>query len=353
MNHRALALVLLLALAGCEDCNQTPLRPLPPIPPTLQADIFFQGRQTDQMDILLVVDNSCSMEDEQNELANNFEAFIQFMDFVDLDYHLGVITTDSTVNAFEDRGGELVGDPRFITPDTPDAANSFRLAVRVGTGGDGAAERGFWTARRALSAERAETTNAGFYREAADLAIVFVSDEDDQSPNGAIGYLAEWYDMKGGIRDAVQVHGLIGLDLATHEPGPCGAGDPAEGGATAGYRYHEVIEATEGIAAPICTGNFTEMLVEMSQLISGLRARFPLEWIPVEGTVTLTLAIPDTPEYISGGIDIPPEGIDDGMYAWEIQADGNNDRWLRFLATDPAELPPPSSRLVIEYELAD
>ena len=45
-------------------------------------------------DILFTVDNSCSMGQEQTALAVNFAAFLQIIQALDIDYHLGVTSTD-------------------------------------------------------------------------------------------------------------------------------------------------------------------------------------------------------------------------------------------------------------------
>ena len=150
-----------LSCIGLLACESGTVRKLPPIPPATELETFFQERE-DAVDILLVVDNSCSMEDEQNELANNFEAFVQFIEQVETDYHIGVVTTDVDGDPFDWFGvpGALEGEPHFITSETPDAATVFRNAVRVGTGGSGF-ERGFEAARLALSPQLLEEENEG------------------------------------------------------------------------------------------------------------------------------------------------------------------------------------------------
>jgi hypothetical protein len=352
--RRVLPLAAIVVLLGC---TETGLRPWTPLPPVTHTDTWFQERE-DYADILLVVDDSGSMADEQEELAGSFEAFVQFIELADTHYHIGVTTTETDVPfvGLPDRAGELRGDPYFITPDTPDAAAVFRDAVRVGTSGSGW-ERGFEAARRALTEPLASGANAGFYRDEAALTLIFVSDEDDQSNDGPITYLQQFRQMKGDDERAVLAHGLFGLDPDDWEPGPCGAGDPYEGGATPGYRYFDFVEATGGIAAPICTGNFSQILFEMGQATTRVRDRFPLSWIPQPGTVRVNLAVPGTPEFVVGGFDVPRDGLGaqeeadaGGEYPWELERDLDG-WWVRFV--DPDSLPPPDTRVQAEYELAD
>jgi hypothetical protein len=54
----------------------------------------FQQNQRNKVDVLMVVDNSGSMIEEQAKLGANFQAFIQYFQDIDVDYQIGVITTD-------------------------------------------------------------------------------------------------------------------------------------------------------------------------------------------------------------------------------------------------------------------
>ena len=89
-------LIMALALGACTENNFYTQK---------HTDVFQQARRN-TVDVLLVVDNSCSMVEEQNKLASNFQAFIQFFQGVDVDYQIGVITTD---NEAEEFSGRLVG----------------------------------------------------------------------------------------------------------------------------------------------------------------------------------------------------------------------------------------------------
>ncbi|MCK6523026.1 lamin tail domain-containing protein [Myxococcota bacterium] len=89
-------LLMALALGACTENNFYTQK---------HTDVFQQARRN-TVDVLLVVDNSCSMVEEQNKLASNFQAFIQFFQGVDVDYQIGVITTD---NEAEEFSGRLVG----------------------------------------------------------------------------------------------------------------------------------------------------------------------------------------------------------------------------------------------------
>jgi hypothetical protein len=190
----ASSLVLGFLLAGCEQEPQLIRR--------TQTDVFTQEiRKT--VDILLVVDNSGSMIDEQIKLAANFDNFIEQFLEAEVDYQIGVVTTDMDDQT---QAGRLVGETKLITADmTVDVARqTFQDNVRVCATGSGF-ERGFAAAEAALSADfLAEGgPNDGLIREDAALSIVFVSDEDDDSSRPVGHYLEVFKGLKGdrGYRD--------------------------------------------------------------------------------------------------------------------------------------------------------
>ena len=59
----------------------------------LNTDVFLQDTRP-EADLLLVVDNSGSMQDKRQALADNFAAFFSYATRAGVDYHLAVTTTD-------------------------------------------------------------------------------------------------------------------------------------------------------------------------------------------------------------------------------------------------------------------
>jgi hypothetical protein len=198
------------------SCNEPP-----PLRRRTQTDTFFQEiRRT--VDILLVVDNSCSMIDEQQKLAANFDNFIEQFLEADVNYQIGVVTTDMSDPEHQ---GRLVGDTRLITSemDVDQARETFAENVKVCAMGSGF-ERGLAAAEAALSPELLAGHNAGLLRDDAALSIVFVSDEDDLSAAPVSEYLKFFKGIKGdqGYRD----DGLINLSAVVGDF-PDGCEQPA------------------------------------------------------------------------------------------------------------------------------
>ncbi|HZX97681.1 MAG TPA: hypothetical protein VFE90_24405 [Myxococcales bacterium] len=214
-----ITLALLAALPGCPACDTPP------------ADALTSCQTTQlvpssvQTDILFVIDDSGSMSEEQANLAANLGAFIDTLvaSPVQHDFRIGVtntsveefavtsttgksyptgpssgvpypagalvsVKTDASGNAIP---GALVYDPalyasaggwggkRVLDKGSPTLVNDFKANVHVGLDGSGK-EQPFRAARLALS-DRLLDANAGFLRDGARLAVVFLTDEDDCS----------------------------------------------------------------------------------------------------------------------------------------------------------------------------
>lgn len=80
-----LAALLALTSLGCSEYSYTQ---------ATNKDVFQQVRRN-TVDVLMVVDNSCSMAEEQEKLAGNFQAFIGAFEGVDVDWQIATVTTDT------------------------------------------------------------------------------------------------------------------------------------------------------------------------------------------------------------------------------------------------------------------
>lgn len=251
------------------------------------TDTFIQ-EPTNEVDILWVVDNSPSMEDEQAEVARSFEEFISNVASSNADFHLGVVTTDLESS---DHRGKLQGDPLYLTAED-DYIPLFQERVQVGTGG-ARLEQGIDAAYQALSEPLVSGYNAGFRRAGATLSIIYVSDENDCSNRGALGGDAAAEDCYEGSDKLVEVRELIDdyKTLATVNErlvvssivGP--SIDAGCNGSVPGLRYIAMAEAFGGLQSSICTTDFSKIMQDLSLEVSGVRTAFQLTHEAVEETI--------------------------------------------------------------------
>ncbi len=331
-----LVVVALFALASLGACSETTL-----VRPGV-TDVRFQSPPT-EVDILLIVDDSCSMEDEQTKLSDGFAEFVEFFDIADVDYHIGIATTDMDD---PDRSGRLMGDVPIITRDTADADQAFRDNVKVGIEGSGT-ERGLDAAARALGDALTTGHNAGFFRDDALLSVIFVSDEEDASHYGVNEYINFFRDLNGQRRrDSFNASALIGVDSDSLEPTDCGlTSTNPNAGARAAHRYFDIAQQTGGVVASICEDEFAEVVNRMGLASSRLLDTFLLERQPRVDSLEVTL-YEDESDLV--GVLLPVDDSPD--YPWVYEEDiGAFTYQIRF--TDLTRLPPIGSRVVIRYEL--
>lgn len=226
------------------------------------------------VDVLFVVDNSCSMEEEQDALTTNFPAFIDaFLAMDGLNYHVGVVSTDMDDASHAGRLREANG-VRWLVPSSPDPYNTFTSMAFMGTGGAGD-EMGSAAARAALTEPLVSGYNAGFLREQAGLAIIIISDEEDDSHMVGVDEAAAIAWLQSAKPDPAMV------SYSTIVP-------PRTGCATSYDNsdiYHNIREAIGGINASICTEDWSGVLDDLANNAAGLRREFFLDDIPNPATL--------------------------------------------------------------------
>lgn len=226
------------------------------------TDLFQQGGVEVQSDVLLVVDDSASMADEQERLVAGFAGFTDVLETTSTDFQLGVVTTDA------EAGAVLRGE--VLTPESEDLTQAFLEAVAVGTGGD-RQEQGLIQALLAVN----PATNPGFLRPGAELHVLVVSDEDDQGEQDVSWYLHELQSLAG--QDRVTVHGLVG-DM----PAGCASGISA---ADPGPRYLEAVGSTGGRRGSVCSLDYGPVLGQVGLDVAQWNDRFVLSRIPEVATL--------------------------------------------------------------------
>ena len=211
-------------------------------------------------DILWVVDNSGSMGNDQASLATNFSAFLDIVDVLDIDYHLGVVTTDDS---------SLQGAIPIMTPSTPDVHAAFAAAVTVGTTGSGN-EKGFQYGWGALSSPMTDPggPNDGFLREEAGLRVVFVSDEAEQSSGTVTDYVTNFQSLKVNS-DHVVLSCIIQQNY--------------------GQRYEQAATMTGGLVEYLTNPNWINTLSQLAWLSMSWQDTFELSQVPVEETIEVEL----------------------------------------------------------------
>ncbi len=317
---------LALLLFGCVEYGISQLE---------RTDVFTQQPAT-ELDILLVVDNSCSMEPYQTELSRNFDAFLTFFKEGDVDYHIGVTTTSvldvdpgygctqADINRIP-AAGHLVEDA-VIVPGTPDADTLFSDIVNVGTCGS-ANEMGLEAAALALDGGVAD----GFLRPDAFLSLIFVSDEEDYSPDPVNDYINDFRSIKGPRN----TESFNASAIVITDPSECNNQQLQAGGGTLGSRYIDVATQGQGILGNICDDSFERVVTELSLASSRLSDRFYLTEYPDPYTLVVNI----------DGVDV---SCVDGKWTYqEVEYEG--DPATPAIVFEREAMPPPFTEITARY----
>jgi hypothetical protein len=263
------------------------------------------------VDVVFVMDDSGSMTPIQNAVADRFDAFFTPADAAGTDWRMGVTTTD--MDDLGPRG-------RFIDPGVfsagPGALAAWMQATRPGNAGSGT-EEGLNAAAAAL----ADRVNPGFLRPDAHLAVLIVSDEDDQGGGDVQDVVDDLRGATDGHPERLTFVGVVSVDAAG-DPDTCDVGDLVGDPAN---RYVEAFDAVGGRGWPIC-GDLTASLSAAGARIFGPTRAFPLATRP-NGDVTVRI-----------------DGREDARWSYD-----RDDRVLRLDARAPT--PAAGTVLDVEYDV--
>ena len=257
------------------------------VPSGYTQDNFVQSGNN-EADVLWVVDNSCSMGDEQGYLADDFSYFYSIITAAGVDFRIATVTTDDA---------DFQGATPVIDQYTPNGANVFANNCTVGTTGSGT-ERGLMYGYNALTQAINNTPpNQNFWRTDAGLRVVYVSDEPDQSGSWAT-YLANYQNLKADPSHVI-LSAICGTNgyVAQNCSGP-------GGNATAGTGYVDVANATGGVLGSICESDWSTVLTNLAWITVNLADTFELTYDAIEPTIIV---------YVNGAVQASGWYYDDNI----------------------------------------
>jgi hypothetical protein len=226
-------------------------------------DLFEQALKS-ATDILFIIDNSCSMAEEQSNLSTNFTAFAEELEVLDVDFQLAVITTDNPV---------FRGD--ILNNDTRDLVGEFVPQAVAGTSGSG--NEMPWEMAYQSSQRGGDAGPGGdFLRDDAVLAYIFVSDEPDGSPDSWANYLAYAQSLKSDS-DLFIAHAISG-----DWPSGCGS-------ASATNNVYEATVATGGLYLSVCATDWASHLKALVDSSTLDLSSFELSDFPVPSSIEVTV----------------------------------------------------------------
>lgn len=241
------------------------------------------------VDILFIIDTSGSMDDERRNLAQKFNGFLNMIK--DLDFQIAVTTTDvvgtqsyedGRLTTFKNASGPYILDSSY---DLSEAQQLFGTRVQNLPKGDGNEQGIYATVRmiqRALDGKN--PVNREFIRNNADLAVVVLSDEDENSNGANVKYtptkFLEFVNTAFGKKKNFTFHSII------TKPGDTSCKN--NGGASYGVNYAEVSKLTGygqpggAIIGSVCAVDYTSQLTAIGQSVKDMQKSMSLECSPLD-----------------------------------------------------------------------
>ncbi|MGE0616530.1 MAG: vWA domain-containing protein [Bacteriovoracia bacterium] len=285
-----------------------------------------------KIDILFVVDNSGSMADEQAQLQATFADFISGFLMKDLDFHVGIVTTDVTPTSqagywsatsgafqgYQDPGpGKLLSrsNSRYLTPTTPNLVSRFAADVAVGTSGS-SYEQGLQSIYETLAPERLGSggANAGFIRDDAMLSLVVISDEDEcigapthsgSSADSAQMRIDRMLARVQGVKGASAGAYRFDFALNLNQP-PTGQTYPS---VNLLYPQIYLLAAAQLMSTPFnVASDFSDALVALGDdLSTHVDQQYALSFVPLDDTLTVEIdGQPVAHDALDGYTYLPP-----------------------------------------------
>ena len=284
------------------------------------------------LDLLFVLDSSRSLADEREKLADSIELLISELKEAS-DFNVGFILGwfSETANEGYEGSGRFYQLPILRSEELGDGmADAIAAALRRQPPSDPEAdggEAGLFSTSQLFTTYRTDAQDAGFFRDEAALAAIFISDENDicavypsgvtpvEDPDGTeeasraqycdgITASSVWEQAQAaaGDSDNVILGGIVYIDEETI---PDGGEDEI------GYGYLEAIDLSRGVAADLAATDFNENARDLGNsinaVISDIQRVFVLQETPVnplsiavtvDGETVSHRFLPDTNEVV-------------------------------------------------------
>lgn len=278
--------------------------PVPtPVPAQNKMESFYQDDSANKVDILVIADNSQSMDTEQSKMSQRFSSFTSAIR--DIDYQIGVTTTDLSGGRYSTNGNLIDYEGtrlKVLTPSTPNAVDLFRQTVaRKETVGcayrevdpecPSTNEEPLRTMIMAM--DKRFSSNVGFFRDKVDFVVVVLSDEDEQSTGPAAATkpqeVIQHFQATFGQSKRLAVHGII------IKPGDSACRSQQRGqllfgaGGEYGTHVNELAGLTGGMVQSICDADYSTSLATISQSVRKLVGTFELQAEPAAGSLSVKL----------------------------------------------------------------
>lgn len=215
--------------------------------------------QTKQLDLIFVIDDSGSMSTHQANFIANIASMTATLKASGVDTNVGVITTSvgwsATGTAVD---GKMVGTRPVLNNSAADFETELAKNLNVGVNGSGT-EMPFEALRLALSEPNLSGPNKGFLRTGGSLAVVFLTDAEDQSAMSVQEMDAFLQTIKGPSG-----YVAVGAIIPTISSSQC----PRNNSAMTPVKIEGLIAVSHGTSADLCASDFGAQVKDFGSGVS-------------------------------------------------------------------------------------
>jgi hypothetical protein len=238
------------------------------------GEASFEQGEWGALDVVVVVDNSGSMTEEQQNLSTKLEALMTYVDKAD--WQISVVTTDPADGC----------QRSLVKKADANATTKFQNAATAGTNGSGV-ERPFLQAVNALKCQ-----GGTWVRPGSTVVVLMVTDEDNCSIDATQGYgCGGQPDLEPAfVSDYLASIRTIGKDAKVYGLYRKPADPTCTTALVDGTKVDALVTATGGKSGSICDADYSTTLKAISQDVAQiLKYEFTLDDTPDDGTLKITV----------------------------------------------------------------
>ena len=278
-------------------------------------------------DIIWVVDESGSMDDNRQDIVNNANNFFSRALSSGLDFRMGVTNVISPTGTYKQYTGQFCSKVSSNTSDCgntdrfllPSEQNIFSACIKNPPCYEGASEYGLVNAYDAVKKHLPRAANdQSKIRKTATLVIIVATDEIPQGLSGAIGGYSNYSQCTLPAANQTKVDAAIQkyLDMFTGITDPEGAAMfHVIGGvcnntcnADVAHGYKELAQKLGGQTASVCQKNLGNTLQVIIDTITGKASPVVLDYVPISSSLAVAMDAVEINRSRTNGFDYRTNG---------------------------------------------
>ncbi len=278
--HYTVTLALALQFSGCS--GRATSFALPSEQGGFSGQIFYNNK----VDILFVVDNSKSMLQYQQRLSARMTDMVSTLNNLKMDYRVAVTTsTMAKDTATYPISRKIVGTPAYLT-----AANINLLTERIIVGESGSdLERSLDAMTLVTSPSYLSSIGSDFMRTDALFAVVFISDELDQSSEFGNANSADFINLLNSRKPTFDTgaRGWIANYIGILTNQSC---DNLGGFVAIGTQFIALVDESKGAKSSICNADLSSAVSNIKARIIDQITAYRFKDIPNKASIHVTIA---------------------------------------------------------------